>query len=284
MLQRCSCGGTTRDCSSGSEPHVPPVIVVLVGRSGQSHVSHQLGSVASVQFSADADAVLTRASAGQIHAIVAELHDAAGRPITPFVVSLTARAPAVPLVIYDRADRDRMETLRTMLAPGIGVEFVVRPFEPLAPVMHRALGARLPPTVAPVLLHHVVSRAPPSLRVFLSLAALKAPTRRGVRHLALWSGMSPRTVERRLSRAGWATAQVILQSFRALDVIWLMAEYHWSARRVKEVRGFAHASVITRLTQRYGGGVTPATLRESGGFTAALDAVVRAVTAPPETR
>jgi hypothetical protein len=273
MSRRCSSGGTTRGCSCGSEPHVAPVIAVLVGRSGRSRVAGQLGSVGSVQFAAEPDAVLARASAGEIQAIVAELRDAGGRSIAPFVVALTARAPDVPLVIYDRADRARMEALRAVLAPGVGMEFVVRPFEPLAGMVRQSIEARLPPSVAPVLLQHVVPRAPPSLRVFLSLAALKAPTGRGIDELAHWSGVSPRTIERRLLRAGWATAQVILQSFRALDVVWLMTEYRWSAHRVQRVRDYPHASAITRLTQRYTR-VNPAALREGGDFGAALETVI----------
>jgi hypothetical protein len=46
---------------------------------------------------------------------------------------------------------------------------------------------------------------------------------------------------------------------------------------VQTVRGFPHPSSVTRLLARYAG-VRPATLREDGGFAAALEHVTRVLT------
>jgi hypothetical protein len=119
---------------------------------------------------------------------------------------------------------------------------------------------------------------PTALRVFVALAILAAPARRGVEEVARWSGVSLRTIERRLRHARWPAARVVLQSFTALDVVWLMTEYRWSARRVQQVRAFSHPSGVTRLLATYAG-TRPATLFEDGGFAAALEHV-RGVLAP----
>jgi transcriptional regulator GlxA family with amidase domain len=105
---------------------------------------------------------------------------------------------------------------------------------------------------------------------------LKAASRRSVEQLARWSGITRQTLARRLRDAGWPSPHTIMQSFRALDAIWLMAECGWSARRVQEVRLFANASAVGRLTRRYTG-MAPRAIREEGGFSAALETVERAL-------
>jgi hypothetical protein len=56
-----------------------------------------------------------------------------------------------------------------------------------------------------------------------------------------------------------------------------MSEHGWRARRIQRLRQFAHSSSITRLMQRYLGGLTPAGVREGAGFESALDFACAAV-------
>jgi hypothetical protein len=115
---------------------------------------------------------------------------------------------------------------------------------------------------------------PSALAVFVMLAILEAPARRSVAELAAWSRSSVRTIERHLRREQWPAARVVAHSFSALDAVWLMTEYGWSARRVQEVRGFSHASGVTRLLSTYAG-TKPASLIADGGFPVALEHVSR---------
>ena len=135
------------------------------------------------------------------------------------------------------------------------------------------------PGVAPLLLHHFMPHVPPGLAVFLVLAILEAPARRSVAELAAWSQSSVRTIERHLSRERWPAAHVVAHAFSALDAVWLMTEYGWSARRVQEVRRFSHPSGVTRLLSTYAG-TKPATLIADGGLPAALDHVSRLFSLP----
>jgi transcriptional regulator GlxA family with amidase domain len=159
------------------------------------------------------------------------------------------------------------------------VEYVVRPLEPLGSAVRRLLDDAVRPTVARLLLQRMAPIAPRALLPFLTLVALKGPTGRGVEQLARWAGVTLRTIERRLARAGWAPARVVVQSVRALDAVALMADHRWSARRVQRERRFAHASAVTRLTQQYAG-VRPSMVREEGGVAAALETVLRNITHP----
>lgn len=252
-------------------------IIALVGPDKRAEIARQLTAISDVDFAQHPAALLESVVTRRPHAVLLDLRPPVTPALAALLVDLVAHAAQLPVVFYDCADRHTVEMLRAVLTPGLCVDFVIRPLEPLAPTVRQLIRGPLPPLAAPVLVQHLVPLAPPSLRAFLTVAALKAPTGRGVEHLAMWSGIPLRTLEGRLSRAGWPHAQVIVQAFRALDAAWLMDEHGWSARRVQHARRLSYASDVTRLMQRYCGGLTPATLREAGGFEAAFSATRDAI-------
>ena len=252
-----------------------PAIGTLVGTPVIGpDIVRQLASVGHLVFTDTVNELVQRASDGEFAAIIVPLATPDGRGIAPLILSLTTHAAAIPVIIYDRLNDATVATLREALVPGI--EFVIHPFEPLGPVVRQAVDSSFPPTVGPSLLQHVLPLAPPPLHRFLTVAALKSSSRRGVAQLARWSGTPPRTLERRFSAAGWQTATTVLQSFRALDVLWLMAEYGWSTRQVQTARGFSNPSAITRLIHRHVG-MTPTAIKDNGGFATALHAVLHRI-------
>jgi hypothetical protein len=249
-------------------------IAVLTGAGNRDDLTRQLAPLGAVAWYDRAEALVERASAGAVDAVVTGLEDESGRSIAPTIVALAACCVALPIIVHARIDGATLHKLLAIFTTGLRMHCAVQPFQRLAPVVRHALSPAFRPGVAPVLLQRFVPQAPAALRVFVALAVLAASTRRGVAELAGWSGVSSRTIERRLQRARWPAAHVVLQSFVALDAVWLMTEYGWSARHVREVRGFPHESSVTRLLTRYAG-VRPATLREDGGFAAALAYVER---------
>lgn len=260
-----------------------PVIGTLVGTIGaREEISRQLARVGEVALLDGAASAVERAEAGRIDALIAELGDGRRGSIARTIAILAARAPRLPVVIFDRLDRGSVQALSSALVPGLQIRCVLRPQEPLAPVVRQVLTPMVPPPVAPVLVQRFLRAAPPYLHVFLAIAALKAPSRRGLDQLARWSGVTPRTIERRLHRAHWAPARAILQCARALDVLWLMTEYGWTVRRVQAARGFAYPSAITRLTHRYCG-VSPAEVKEGIDFRRVLDDSVQRLAAGRST-
>jgi hypothetical protein len=236
----------------------------------QESVTRQLSRVADVQFVESAASLVRVTVSGSIATVVTELHDEVGRSVAPLIVELVACAPSVPIVLYDTLTRPAIDQLTQILVPGLAIDFVLRDVEPLGTTVRQALATGLPPSVSPVLLERFLPLAPQSLRVFMAVAALKAPSGRGLEHLALWSGITRRTVARRLASAGWQPPSVLLQTFRALDAVWLMAVCGRSARQVQELRRFSTPSSVGRLLRRYLG-LAPLELRDEGGFAAALD-------------
>ncbi len=257
------------------------LIGALIGtRRVRADVAPQLASVGAVWFAERAAALIERAASGELGVVITEWRDERRASILPVVAELAMRAPNVPVIIYDELSRPAAEMLLMVLERYPGVEYVVRPMEPLGSAVRRLLDDSAGPTmVAPLLLQRVAPLAPPALLPFLTLVVLKGPTGRGVEQLARWAGVTLRTIERRLERAGWAPARVVVQSVRALDAVALMADHKWSARRVQRERRFAHASAITRLMRQYAG-VRRSTVREEGGVAAALEIVVQNITHP----
>jgi hypothetical protein len=255
---------------------MPTVGALVRDYATQDSVARQLRRVADVQFVDSANALVRIGVEGAVGAVIAELGDETGRSVAPTVVELTARAPSLPIVLYDVLNRPAIDRLSEILVPGLRIEFVLRDVEPLGTTVRQALGAALPPTVAPILLERFLPLAPPSLHVFIAVAALKAPSGRSLEHLAQWSGVTRRTLARRLATAGWQPPSVVLQTFRALDAVWLMTVFRRSARRVQELRGLGSPSSVGRLMRRYLG-LAPLELRDAGGFAAALDIAERAI-------
>jgi hypothetical protein len=249
------------------------VMAAFVG-SGREEVTRQLTPLGIVEWCDSADALVERAVAGDVDAVVTGFDDEADRSIAPAIVALAARRPSLPVIVYERINGATLHKLLAVFATGVRMTCAVRPHEHLEPVLRYVSSPSFFPSVTPVLLQHFVRHAPAGLAVFVALAALVAPSRRGVAEVAAWARASPRTIDRRLLRARWPTAHTILQSFVALDAVWLMTEYGWPARHVQEVRGFSHPSAVTRLLARYCG-VHPGTLHEDGGFAAALEHVTR---------
>jgi hypothetical protein len=251
-------------------------IGVLTGWGARDEVSRQLSAFGSIVWCARSDVLADRAANGAFDVVVTELRDENGRSIAPGLADIAARQPKLPVVVHTKVNRTAIDELLAVFVVGLRMECVMRPFAQLEPVLRHVLSPAFRPGVAPLVLHHFMPHVPAHLRVFIALAILVAPMRRGVEELALWSGVSSRTIERSLRRAGWPAAHVVLQSFVALDTVWMMTEYGWTARRVRQVRAFPHESSLTRLLARYAGS-RPATLGEDGGFAAALAYVTEAL-------
>jgi DNA-binding phage protein len=252
----------------------PLTIAALTSGTAAHDVARQLARLGAVEQHDSAPALVARVAAGGVHVVVTELEDAAGRPVAPALLALAAREPALPVIVYARVNLTTFRPLLAVLTPGLRMECVVRPHEPLAPAVQRVRSPSFVPGIAPLLLQRFAVRAPPPLRAFVAVAALVASRRRCLEQVARWSGLTARTVERRLRRERWPSPRTVLQSFAALDAVWLMTEHDFTAREVARVRALPHPSTVTRLLERYCG-CRPATLPESGGLAAALTQVGR---------
>lgn len=249
-------------------------IGVLTGGGNHDDLVKQIDPVGSFDWFERADALIGRAVEGKLDIVITGLQDEFGRSIASTLVDLVSHRPSLPVVVHTKLSRGTIGELRAVFALGLRMACCVRPYARLEPVLRYVVSPWFRPPVAPLLLQRLHNSVPAAVALFHALAILEAPMRRSVDELASWSGVSARTIERRLRRLGWPPAHVIIQSFIALDAVWLMTEYGWSARRVQHVRGFPHPSSVTRLLATYAG-TRPSTLVDDGGFPAALAHVSR---------
>ncbi|MDB4917218.1 MAG: Helix-turn-helix, AraC protein [Gemmatimonadetes bacterium] len=268
----------TSSCPDTGTFFFAPVLRIgaLRVRGGSNDLAPVLAPLGTLEWHAHADALAARVASHALDAVIVPLADESGRSLGSTIATIAGLAPQVSIIVRDQLNGTTVSQLMAVFTTGLRMEFAVRPYQALDALLVRMQSDTYRPGVAPVLLQRFVPVASASLKVFVALAAITAPERRSVEEISAWCGVSTRTIERRLLRAQWPPAHVILQSCSALDAVWLMSEYSWSARRVKNVRSFSHASSVTRLLKVYCG-MLPSTLRESGGFPAALEHVARAL-------
>lgn len=270
-------GPNARASSHGGERDIPIIGVLADDAMVRTEIARQLERVGELVLLESERLAATGVadSVGRMDLLVAASSDLRRGELEAWLGAVD-RWPAVPVLPYERVVQSSIAPLLEALEAGRCVDCAVRPFEPVAPLVRRVLREPLPPVVAPLLARRLLAGAPRGLRPFLFIAACKAPSRRGVQQLARWSGVSGRTIERRLRAAGWAPARVVLQACRALDVLWFMTQYGWPASRIRRVCGIRSASAVTRLTERYVG-TTPRAVHEGVRFGALLDAALRRI-------
>lgn len=196
----------SQDQRSAVRSAKPSVGVVLRGSGDRSVIGEQLAYVTVLRYLDSMDALADAMAGGPIDVVVTD----AGT-LRAGIAGWRKRGAGggwgrMPVVVYDRADRLTVDALPALMVPGLRIEFVVRPAEPLLPALRRVMAGGQPSSAVPDILRRLLPLAPSPLRVFLAIAVLKATSGRGVDQLARWSRVSPRTVERRLVRSGWATA------------------------------------------------------------------------------
>ena len=140
------------------------------------------------------------------------------------------------MVVYDRADRLTINALSASMVPGLRVEFVVRPEEPLLPAVRRVAG-RNHRVRYPVILKTRARGA--DRRPGCSSRSRCSRQRAGAALMSRAAGY--RSSGGPAAGSGSATAQVVLQTVRALDAVWLMSEHGVAGGRIQRLRRFAHS-------------------------------------------
>ncbi len=248
---------------------MPMIAAMIVGPKEQEFVRDQLAGVATVRF-CDSVASLDRLAAeDEVEAVLADLRDRSGESVLSTLVAIHGRAPALPLIVCFRPTPVALREVPNVIAAGMGVGVVVRGFEHLGLMLRPLLGPPRAPSAAETLVRHIVPLAPPLLHAFFVIGALKASPHLGVATAARWSGMSARTLERRLRRANMPGASAVLGSYTALHAAWWLDVQGWSAKQVVGEMHFSHPSALTRLLQHHFD-CSLTSLSSQGGFPALL--------------
>ena len=113
------------------------------------------------------------------------------------------------------------------------------------------------------------SRLLASVRGIVVAAAVLARRRTHVSTLASACGISKRSVEYRLARAGMQPARTLLGWSVALHTVWSLDLLHWPLKRCAAAAGFTDAEGLSEYVRRHVG-ERPRRTCDEGGFAAAL--------------
>ena len=138
---------------------MPVIGALVVEGSIRDEITRQLASLGDIEYCSSVATAVEAAAAGRIDLLLTALRDDRGDPIARAIPVLSVRAPRVPVLFYDQITRATVGLLSAALVPGLRMDCVVRPFEPLAPIVRQMLAATLPPVVAPTLIQRLVAVA-----------------------------------------------------------------------------------------------------------------------------
>lgn len=245
-----------------------PVVVLTAGR--RIRLTVQRAAAPAAVLVVDRAAVLrAAATAAGVRLVVSELRDRVGADTIPALAALAARtgAPAILACapIDDRAVDDvfALAVSAAMARAGLVLDGV----DDLAAAVRGALAGWYAPSAALPVLERIAELVPRELRAFLLLAAARSAPGFTVTRASMLLGMTRRTLERRLARAGFPRASRIIQWCTALRVGWRLDVLGQRPSDVRAALGFASRSAMSNVVRRHGG--RPATaLRVHGGFVA----------------
>lgn len=244
---------------------VPTIAMLSSIPQGPALLAQRLGSAVRVRGSHLAGAFPRVVADGPVDVIVSDLNDLAGSSVLPFLPSIHAEVPAVPILLSFEPMRLGLHDWQAVLDTGVRPELTVRASEPLSVAIHGLLRNPSRRSATETLLRHTVFAAPQTVRAYVAACAIEEVARLPVGRATQISGVLLRTVERRLQHARLPTASVLLRSLLALHAAWWLDRYHMPVKEVVVRLGLGDPSGLTRLLQRYGG-ATPTSLDETGGF------------------
>lgn len=206
--------------------------------------------------------------------VIAQPRDATGAGIAAAAAALARLDQPPRLVMLFGFTLAEIDEICAVLATGLAVLMVPR-WAQDAGDLGEALRTALvdPPDQGAerVMLGRIVPHVEPSLRPFFAACVLRASHELTVSDAALRAGFAVRTIEERLSRAGYPLARAIVAWHRVLHAAWRLDVRGLSIKQVtgNGVRRLGSRRGLANLVKRYAG--LPLTqLRQPGCFAALL--------------
>jgi AraC-like DNA-binding protein len=252
-----------------------PIVALVLAPELRARVAAAAGPGAELLFCERAPRLLDLAATRGALAVVTELVDAAGTDTRPTIALLAERVPGIQvIVLHDRPAPDP-EALIELGRSGVSA-WIHRAVGDLTPALRAALARAEERSPAAEIVDQALPLVPRELRPFFvhCARAAVAPLEAGAAARA--AGFAPRTLRRRLRRAGLPPAWQIVRWNRVLHAAWRL---HLAARPVKTVAaalGFESALALRKSFVR----VTGETIRSvlaRGGFRYLLQRYLRAL-------
>lgn len=213
----------------------------------QALASHQLARVADVRCHRGEAALVAAVAEGQAAAVVISLGEREGPAVASAITAMTAHVPRLPIVLWGSPSRTTIRRFRQALATGACI--TCAPKENGA--LPRVVAAVLQPGWEPgPMAEHIERYAPlvPSpLDLFIVVCAARPSWQLDLEKVAIWMGMSTRTLRDRFHRTGLATPRIIHHYLLALHAAWLLIEREAMPKQVADALDFTSVNTLNDL-------------------------------------
>jgi AraC-like DNA-binding protein len=257
----------------GSDGHAPTIVALVLGAGVRAQVERSLMHVGNARFCELAAQLAPLVEATRAAAIVTEVFDAAQESVADALAELHVRAPDLPLILLVTL---RPPVLREALAIAARVEnaaAVVQGVDDLGAVVGASVAQAGAADTASQIISAVLPHLPAGLEPFFRYCALHAGKPLQVSVAVDGSRIARRTLDERLRRSGFPSAEELIGWHR---ILYAARELDRPGRTVESVAGelgFSSASALRNLYRRHAR-LTPIIARDRGGFAYVLDRFV----------
>jgi hypothetical protein len=256
---------------------MPEILVLCPGREGRRLAEEQLGDLrAEVAYLHTRKELRTLVMESGVKAVVSDLFDGEGRPVTPLLRELNHEAPELRIVLSYKPSPAALDDVLDIATSGVRVAFAARPFSHLGRLLEPLLlsESTRPPSTAESLLLRVIPRVEtvPARRC-LTLAAVNPVPQLGIDTVARFCDITHRTLYRHLEELG--PPKLLLSALAWPQANYLLTGLHWTARQVADYCGLRRPALLIDLLGDY---------LESGLWKLGLDPSVDGVAAATAER
>lgn len=239
------------------------VVALVIGPACRARIRGALADRGDVHFCELRGELLSRATATNASAIIAEPRDREREDVSSAIAAIRAGLPSVPVIAYIA---DRSATSGDILAMArAGVHDLVRAgFDDVGFALGTALASATASCAADTIRTELQQLVPQAAWPFVSwcLTRAQAPISIGAAAEAL--GLDRRTLTRRLGRAGLPHPRRIAGWCRVIAAARLLDEPIYTLERVALLLDFPSGTALRNMLRRYTG-LRPREIRENGG-------------------
>lgn len=232
---------------------MPEILVLCPGREGRRIVEEQLSNLGvEVVYLNTRSELRARAAESGVKAVVTDLFDGEGRPVTSLLRELNHDVPELKLVLSYAPSPAALDDVLDVATSGMRVAFAARPFNDVGRLLDPLLvsPSTRAPSIAESLLLRVIPRAATvPARRYLTLASVNPVPQLDIFKIARFCDITHRTLYRHLEEFG--PPKLLLSALAWPQVNYLLTGLHWTARQTAAYCGFRRPALLIDLLGDY---------------------------------
>jgi len=250
------------------------VLALTFDSERQVALSRALHRRAKVLFCEDPAALCERVTAASPDAVVIELHDDQGVPVTPIIAALRAAFPLLPIVAISAFSHQATHDLFRAARAGL-TDVILLGFDDPCKKLQEVVTSM--PHSSPVdrILQEAEPLVPHAIKPMFGFCLESATEHVMVEDMARALGVSPKTLAVRCARTGAPTPRRLIGWGKLLMAAHLMEQQSVSVEKIAHALALESGAALRNLLRRYTG-LRPSEVRAQGGLVCMVNAFARA--------